>query len=248
MLARARQETPPPGISLSRSFGRSCIGLRARSQETRAARDSRTRCMRSCMACVNPEGDSQVALRLFSRSKQTHHVAPRDPFAAARRPDSPLAPHRAARRRCRRRFGGWKRRGKKRSCRSPARSGTAKVSGDAASHADPVLDALAPRDRLRLAYYYVEELTLAEIGKLLGEHEATVSRKLERTESDFGPNRRGPPREEVERRAVAALLRVRAPGMAVRSDAALAPFRARDWGGGNVKVLGGVQDFWFPAF
>lgn len=43
------------------------------------------------------------------------------------------------------------------------------------------LEALAPRDRLRLAYYYVEELTLAEIGKLLGEHEATVSRKLDRT-------------------------------------------------------------------
>ncbi len=48
-----------------------------------------------------------------------------------------------------------------------------------------VLDALAPRDRLRLAYYYVEELTLAEIGKLLGEHEATVSRKLERTRKDL---------------------------------------------------------------
>ena len=47
------------------------------------------------------------------------------------------------------------------------------------------LDALAPRDRLRLAYYYVEELTLAEIGKLLGEHEATVSRKLERTRKDL---------------------------------------------------------------
>jgi RNA polymerase sigma-70 factor (ECF subfamily) len=48
-----------------------------------------------------------------------------------------------------------------------------------------VLDALAPRDKLRLAYYYVEELTLAEIGKLLGEHEATVSRKLERTRKDL---------------------------------------------------------------
>ncbi|MGA8035820.1 MAG: sigma-70 family RNA polymerase sigma factor [Candidatus Acidiferrales bacterium] len=44
-----------------------------------------------------------------------------------------------------------------------------------------VLIALPPRDRLRLAYYYVDELTLAEIGKLFGEHEATVSRKIERT-------------------------------------------------------------------
>jgi len=44
---------------------------------------------------------------------------------------------------------------------------------------------LAPRDRLRLAYYYVDDLTLAQIGKLLGEHEATVSRKLERTRTDL---------------------------------------------------------------
>jgi RNA polymerase sigma-70 factor, ECF subfamily len=47
-----------------------------------------------------------------------------------------------------------------------------------------VLDALVPRDRLRLAYYYAEELTLAEIGKLTGEHESTVSRQLERTRRD----------------------------------------------------------------
>jgi RNA polymerase sigma factor (sigma-70 family) len=44
-----------------------------------------------------------------------------------------------------------------------------------------VLATLDSRDRLRLAYYYVDELTLAQIGKLLGEHEASVSRKLNRT-------------------------------------------------------------------
>jgi RNA polymerase sigma-70 factor len=43
------------------------------------------------------------------------------------------------------------------------------------------LEALAPRDRLRLAYYHADELTLAAIGRLLGEHEATVSRKLQKT-------------------------------------------------------------------
>ncbi len=43
------------------------------------------------------------------------------------------------------------------------------------------LASLEPRDRLRLAYYYSDERTLAEIGCLLGEHEATASRKLERT-------------------------------------------------------------------
>jgi RNA polymerase sigma factor (sigma-70 family) len=55
------------------------------------------------------------------------------------------------------------------------------------------LGSLDPRDRLRLAYYYADERTLAEIGRLLGEHEATVSRKLERT------------RREVRRRVEAAL-------------------------------------------
>jgi len=46
------------------------------------------------------------------------------------------------------------------------------------------LGALDPRDRLRLAYYYADDRTLAEIGRLLGEHESTVSRKLDRTRRD----------------------------------------------------------------
>ena len=40
---------------------------------------------------------------------------------------------------------------------------------------------LAPRERLRLACYYGQSLTLAEIGRALGEHEATVSRQLAKT-------------------------------------------------------------------
>jgi RNA polymerase sigma-70 factor (ECF subfamily) len=47
------------------------------------------------------------------------------------------------------------------------------------------LGALDPRERLRLTYYYVDDRTLAEIGRLLDEHEATVSRKLERTRRDI---------------------------------------------------------------
>ena len=58
------------------------------------------------------------------------------------------------------------------------------------------LDALEPRDRLRLAYYYVEGLTLAEIGRLLGEHEATVSRKLERTRREIRKRVEGALRQE----------------------------------------------------
>jgi RNA polymerase sigma-70 factor, ECF subfamily len=48
----------------------------------------------------------------------------------------------------------------------------------ALNHAVAALD---PRDRLRLACYYVQTLTLAAIGRLLGEHETTVSRQLART-------------------------------------------------------------------
>jgi RNA polymerase sigma factor (sigma-70 family) len=40
---------------------------------------------------------------------------------------------------------------------------------------------LEPRDRLRLGCYYAQQLTLAQTGKLLKEHEATVSRQLART-------------------------------------------------------------------
>ena len=40
---------------------------------------------------------------------------------------------------------------------------------------------LTARDRLRLAIYYVQESTLAETGRVLKEHEATVSRQLART-------------------------------------------------------------------
>ncbi len=58
-----------------------------------------------------------------------------------------------------------------------------------------VLLGLDRRDRLRLAYYYVDGLTLLQIGRLLGEHEATVSRKLDRT------------RREVRKLVETALLR-----------------------------------------
>jgi RNA polymerase sigma-70 factor (ECF subfamily) len=44
-----------------------------------------------------------------------------------------------------------------------------------------VVGALGSRDRLRLASYYVQQLTLAETGRLLQESEATVSRQLART-------------------------------------------------------------------
>ena len=50
---------------------------------------------------------------------------------------------------------------------------------------------LAARDRLRLGCYYAQSMTLAKIGQMLSEHEATVSRHLSRTRRTI--------REEIER-------------------------------------------------
>lgn len=60
----------------------------------------------------------------------------------------------------------------------PSRQQALRLAAAAVTAAVATLD---PSDRLRLAYYYVHELTLAQIGRLSGEHEATVSRKLDRT-------------------------------------------------------------------
>lgn len=51
---------------------------------------------------------------------------------------------------------------------------------------------LEPRDRLRLRCYYAEAMTLAHIGRLTRESEATVSRHLARTRKTM--------REQIERR------------------------------------------------
>jgi RNA polymerase sigma-70 factor len=54
-----------------------------------------------------------------------------------------------------------------------------------------VVGALEPRDRLRLSAYYVQELSLAEVAKLLGEHESTASRNIARVRVEI--------RRQVER-------------------------------------------------
>jgi DNA-directed RNA polymerase specialized sigma24 family protein len=50
---------------------------------------------------------------------------------------------------------------------------------------DAAIASLDARDRLRLRLYYGEDLTLAQVGRITGEHEATVSRKLERARVDL---------------------------------------------------------------
>jgi len=47
------------------------------------------------------------------------------------------------------------------------------------------LERLEPQEKERLRLYYAEEKTLAEIGALLGEHESSVSRHLDRVRRDL---------------------------------------------------------------
>jgi RNA polymerase sigma-70 factor len=44
---------------------------------------------------------------------------------------------------------------------------------------------LKPRDRMRLNFYYLEELTLKEIGRIMNEYESSVSRRLLRTRTQL---------------------------------------------------------------
>jgi RNA polymerase sigma factor (sigma-70 family) len=48
-----------------------------------------------------------------------------------------------------------------------------------------IVSGLPPRDRLRLSCYYARNLTLAETGRALREHEATVSRNLARARTEI---------------------------------------------------------------
>ena len=75
------------------------------------------------------------------------------------------------------RAGDWATAAAPASATDPDRS---RFVGLAQQALDEALAGLDAADRLRLRLYYGHDLTLAAIGRLLGEHEATVSRKLER--------------------------------------------------------------------
>lgn len=64
----------------------------------------------------------------------------------------------------------------------PSRSRYLHLLADALKRAISSLNEL---DRARLISYYLKDLTLAEIGRTMNEHEATVSRKLERVRQEL---------------------------------------------------------------
>ncbi|HUQ87570.1 MAG TPA: sigma-70 family RNA polymerase sigma factor [Vicinamibacterales bacterium] len=85
------------------------------------------------------------------------------------------------------------------SSAEPLRASASRIDPDRARFVAAMRAALAAaiaaldsRDRLRLACYYAQEMTLAQIGRLTREHEATVSRQLAKARKTI--------REDVERR------------------------------------------------
>ena len=75
---------------------------------------------------------------------------------------------------------------------APADPDRARLVGAVQRALSSALAGLEPRARLRLALYYTQDLTLSEIGRALGESEATASRKLAGARKAI--------REDVERR------------------------------------------------
>ena len=74
----------------------------------------------------------------------------------------------------------------------PPEPGHARMMEIFAAVLSAAIAALPGQDRMRLDYYYRDELTLREIARAMGEHESTVSRKLERTRREL--------RDQVERK------------------------------------------------
>ncbi|HZB26531.1 MAG TPA: sigma-70 family RNA polymerase sigma factor [Vicinamibacterales bacterium] len=70
-------------------------------------------------------------------------------------------------------------------------SGDSELSAVIARALRAAIGRLDPSDRLRLRAYHEQRLTLAEIGRITGEHEATVSRRLTRVRKAL--------RDDVER-------------------------------------------------
>jgi RNA polymerase sigma-70 factor len=110
------------------------------------------------------------------------------------------------------------------------------------------LRALAPRDRQRLQLYYVEERTLAEIGRQIGEHESSVSRNLERVRNELRATvegllrtreaaaNGGPSRPALDDAQVALCIEYAAEEAAIDLDKLFAAPKLQDAPGPNPRV------------
>jgi RNA polymerase sigma-70 factor, ECF subfamily len=87
---------------------------------------------------------------------------------------------------------------------SPEKEDVAAVDPRLESATDEALAALSPEERFILAAYYLDDRTLADIARILGVHESTICRKLEklakalRKQIVVGLARRGMSRRQAE--------------------------------------------------
>ena len=175
--------TSARGRRSSASTGRCFIAPPTRSIARGALVKSPTRYTPSCTAS-NRTRPAPIAAPVLRRPEQSRDLASRGARPALRRPLARAAKRRAA----------------------PRRRRAIRVRDPATDEGDPdrprylilvqqalaaAVAALAGRDRLRLACYYVQALTLAETGRVLSESEASASRHLARTRQAI--------RREVER-------------------------------------------------
>lgn len=87
------------------------------------------------------------------------------------------------------------------------------------------LSNLPPRERLLVAGYYVDQMTLAEIGRMTHEHESTVSRQLDRIRRSL----RERVTEELLREIPAADGAAADPGLDRAQVAAALEYALEDW-------------------
>jgi len=87
------------------------------------------------------------------------------------------------------------------------------------------LAALTPRERMILTCYYVDRLTLSEIGRMLREHESTVSRQLERIRLALRDN----VKQSLQRASPASSGRAAEPALDAAQVALAFEYAVEDW-------------------
>src|SRR5579872_5057841 len=174
--SRAARMSRRRGRFLSRSIVPRSMPRRARSAETRARRArSPTRCGPSCTASMRKARSiarSSLATWLRAVIAQRHIDGVRgerrfEALYDAAASDLNSAPA------------------------EPSEPGHARMMEIFTAVLSAAIATLSGKDRMRLGYYYRDELTLREIARATGEHESTVSRNLERTRREL--------RDHVER-------------------------------------------------
>ena len=197
--AHVRSATAQPGITSCSRCARRSTARQTRSIDRAARASWPTRSMRTCTASTSAAERASRCCVTFTAAA----ASPRGCVPFSRSVMSIACASSGVLSRCRR------------NCQPRGAGGRAIRTARALSRCfatglEMAMARLEPRDRLRLGCYYAQQLTLAQTGKLLKEHEATTSRQLARTRKRI----RGGVEQDlraawIERRSDCAVFRVR---------------------------------------